>query len=120
MSFENRRFATRPASRSGSPLRRPPVRLALGRVARTRRKPPLGTGIWAPPLLALLLASAAQAQQTATVSGVVVDAATNQPISGVEVRVEGLELLAVSGGDGGFSLEGVPIRELRLVFRHLG
>jgi hypothetical protein len=57
---------------------------------------------------------------TGRVVGRVVDAATGQGISDVQVRVEGTTLGAVSGVDGRFVVTGVPAGPATLVVRRIG
>jgi TonB-linked SusC/RagA family outer membrane protein len=59
-------------------------------------------------ILTLVLALPAQAQNTGSVTGRVLDAQTNQPVSAVQVYIEGLDLGVLSQQNGGFLLLGVP------------
>jgi hypothetical protein len=53
------------------------------------------------------------------VRGKVVDAATNEPIIGANIRIESQRLYAVSGLDGTYSLKGVPIGEHQLTISYV-
>src|SRR5688500_7257728 len=70
-------------------------------------------------LLALGLVARGAAQETRTVSGVVVDAGTGAPVVDVVTMVQGTALQAITDEQGRFRLDGVPIGSPRLVFRHL-
>jgi hypothetical protein len=70
-------------------------------------------------LLGLCLGLPLRAQERGTVQGVVVDADSGEAISGVEVRITGVDGVAVTDGDGRFRLDGLPRGSLRLVLRHL-
>jgi hypothetical protein len=59
------------------------------------------------------------AQEPAAVAGVVVDAESNAPIPGVEIRILGSNLVALSGDDGSFLLAEIPRGSQRLVLRHI-
>jgi TonB-linked SusC/RagA family outer membrane protein len=65
---------------------------------------------WAVPalLLALMLPARGMAQGPGMVQGTVVDAATQRPLSGVQVMVSGTGLAVVTGADGRFQIGNVP------------
>jgi hypothetical protein len=70
-------------------------------------------------LLALLAAPGLAAQESSAVAGIVVDAATGQPVPDVGVGFDRLELLAYTDSAGRFRIEGVPAGSRSFVFRHL-
>lgn len=70
---------------------------------------------------ALLVAAPSQAQaQTGVVAGRVVDATTNQPLSGAQISIEGTDLGALSDNNGGFRITSVPTGEHEIVGQHIG
>ena len=71
-------------------------------------------------LLQLLLAAALSAQQPRAVRGRILDEGTQQPISNVTVRIRNTQLSAVTGEDGRFQLDSVPIGTHVLMLEHLG
>jgi hypothetical protein len=71
------------------------------------------------PLLQLVLAVAVSAQQLRPLSGRVIDESTLQPIADVVVRVRGTELSALTGSDGLFRFQAVPVGARQLVFEHV-
>lgn len=71
-------------------------------------------------LATLVLAAPLPAQESGTVRGRVVSAATGEPLAGVSVRVEGTGLRAETDARGAFRLTGVPPGTHRLVARRLG
>jgi hypothetical protein len=77
---------------------------------RTRCLPAL-TGML--PFLLLGL-SPLTAQETGAIRGVVLSSITGEPLSGVRVLLEEVEMEAVTGEDGGFSLVGVPAGPIRI------
>lgn len=62
-------------------------------------------------LLAILAPVSLAAQSTGTVQGSVVDAATQQPLTGVQVHVVGSALRTLTSAEGRFMLVGVPAGE---------
>ena len=72
----------------------------------------------------LILPNLAGAQNpvppTGTITGRVVDAATQQPVSDVTVFVEGTRRGAVTGPDGTFTIGGVPSGSQTIRARHIG
>lgn len=70
--------------------------------------------------LSLLAAPAAAQPLSGTVAGVVVDAATGEPLPGAAVRLRELERGQATGPDGGFRFEGVPARAYTLAVQFLG
>jgi TonB-dependent SusC/RagA subfamily outer membrane receptor len=69
-------------------------------------------------LLFGLWAGSAHAQ-TRVVTGQVTDAVTDAPLEGVGVSVAGTTISARTRADGSFNI-GVPVGEVRLLFRHIG
>jgi len=68
-------------------------------------------------LLVFLLAGVAVTPafgQTGEVEGRVIDGQTQAPLAGVEIRVEGTDLRAVTGADGRYRLAGVPAGSVRV------
>ena len=59
-------------------------------------------------------------QPTGTITGMVVDSATRQPIAGVNVVVEGTRLGTISGDDGTFTIGGVPAGTHTVRARRIG
>lgn len=55
-----------------------------------------------------------------TVQGRVVNTATREPVSGARVQVQGTDRTAVTGGDGSYTLSGVPDGRQRLVVTRTG
>src|SRR5262245_23737246 len=74
----------------------------------------------AAPLFQLLLAGALAAQQIRPVTGRIVDEATLQPVSNVAVRIRDTQLRAVTGEDGRFRVDGVPVGSHVVVLEHIG
>ncbi len=71
--------------------------------------------------LALVLGAAGPAgAQLGGIEGRVGDAVTGQPISGVQIAVEGTTLITLSNGGGRYLLPGVPAGERTLVFEYVG
>jgi Ca-activated chloride channel family protein len=65
--------------------------------------------IWTGAMLAVILIAAhSGAVNTGTIQGRVVDLATQAPLAGASVIVEGTTLTARTGGDGTFTIRGVP------------
>src|SRR2546423_13743111 len=62
----------------------------------------------------------AQAVPSGTITGRVVDAITQQPISDVSVVVEGTRRGAISGSDGTFTIGGVPAGTQTVRARRIG
>jgi len=75
-----------------------------------------------PLLLTLLLWAVAPltAQQGGTITGRVVDAATQAPISGAQVRVQGTTRGAATGSEGRFEITGVPAGAVTVTASTLG
>ncbi|HEV7837045.1 MAG TPA: carboxypeptidase-like regulatory domain-containing protein, partial [Gemmatimonadaceae bacterium] len=75
-------------------------------------------------VVGLLWAARSSAQNpvppTGTISGRVVDATTQQPVSDVNVIVEGTRRGAVSGPDGTFTIVGVPAGSQTIRARRIG
>jgi TonB-linked SusC/RagA family outer membrane protein len=71
-------------------------------------------------VLALQAPQAAAAQQTGTITGQVVDVATGQPMSGVEVFIPGTELGTLTRENGRFLLQNVPAGDHRLNTSYIG
>jgi hypothetical protein len=84
---------------------------------KTRRQQTAGALISV--LLGLCAGLPLVAQQPSTVEGVVVDAESGEPIPGVEVRIEGMNLLTATDDTGAFRIEGIPRGSRRIVLRHL-
>jgi TonB-linked SusC/RagA family outer membrane protein len=59
-------------------------------------------------LYTLLVPSALSAQQVGTIAGTVADAASSQPLSGVELTIEGMLTSGLSNADGRYLLLNVP------------
>lgn len=70
-------------------------------------------------VLGLTIPSVIGAQETRTVSGVVVDAASDAPVSDALVTIRGSGRSAVTDAEGRFELPGVPVGSLLLVLRHV-
>ena len=71
--------------------------------------------------LALLAAPvAAIAQGTGIIRGRVTDAATGTPLVGVQVRIDGTQIGAITGSDGTFTITGAPPGSRVLTTRRLG
>ena len=70
--------------------------------------------------LALLLTFSPAAAQTRTVTGIVTDAATGQPLEGARVSVRGTSLATVTGATGTFSLGNVPDGNAVVSVRRIG
>ena len=72
----------------------------------------------------LLWAARSSAQNpvppTGTITGRIVDATTQQPVSDVSVVVEGTRRGAVSGADGTFTIVGVPAGSQTIRARRIG
>lgn len=71
-------------------------------------------------LAALLCQGPLQAQDTGTIRGTVTRADAGSRLSNVTVRVEGTGLQTLTGGDGEFVLERVPVGEQTVLFRWVG
>lgn len=96
--------------------------LRVGTV-RARR---LRSGLMGPPgFLALVaaaflaLAAPAAAQDTRTVTGVVVDAESGVPVSDAVVAIAGTDRSAITDQDGRFEISAVPLGDRELVLRHV-
>jgi hypothetical protein len=84
------------------------------------RSPATRRGLIAVPLLQLLLAASAAAQQSRTVTGRVIDDGTQQPIPDVTVRLRNTQRSTATGADGRFRLDSVAVGSYVLVLEHLG
>lgn len=71
-------------------------------------------------LAVFALPAAAIAQTTGRISGRVQDGATGEPIAGASVRVEALDLEAITTDAGRFVLAGLPAGEVDLAVDHIG
>lgn len=67
----------------------------------------------------LVLPPSLGAQETRTVSGVVVDAESGAPVSDALVAIRGTGRSVVTDAEGRFDISGVPLGRLQLVLRHL-
>lgn len=91
-------------------------------------RPSAWRGLGAAPLAVAALAAAvlaalptaAAAQETGRVQGVVRDAETGEPLSAVQVRVEGLERRTASDEGGRFVLAGLPAGVRSVVVERIG
>ncbi len=72
----------------------------------------LTTLLWVAP------SESADPLQEVTVLGQILDGSSGDPLSHVEVRVEGTALAGLTDANGGFVLEGVPAGQYQLLFRH--
>lgn len=70
-------------------------------------------------LLALAFPWSIHAQETRSVSGVVVDAETGQPVSEAAVSIQGIERAVVTDAEGRFEISAVPIGSQQLVLTHV-
>src|SRR6266550_1651963 len=70
--------------------------------------------------LALLLAFEPAAAQTRTITGIVTDAETNQPLEGARVSVRGTSLAVTTGAGGTFTLGNVPEGNVVVSIRRIG
>jgi len=77
------------------------------------------TGVLATFLL-FALAAAANAQETGTITGTVIDAQTNQPLASVQVFIEGTQYGTLTDRQGVYGLDNVPAGEHTLVVSVLG
>ena len=68
----------------------------------------------------LTIASSTEAQPTGTVTGRVVDAATQRPVNGAQVTIPGTRLGGVINSDGSYRITGVPVGEHTLRAQMLG
>jgi TonB-linked SusC/RagA family outer membrane protein len=71
-------------------------------------------------LLLLLLAAAPAAAQNATVTGLVRDASSGEPLAGTQVYLEGTSHNAVAGEDGRYTIANVPPGTYTVVARLIG
>jgi outer membrane receptor protein involved in Fe transport len=71
-------------------------------------------------LAAMLTPSTALAQTTGTLTGVVLERGTGQPVAGAEVRVDTTNLTTSTNAIGRFQLEGVPVGRATIVVRAQG
>ena len=74
-----------------------------------------------PALIGVLWTTALSAQTpSGTITGRVVDSATQQPLTGVTVLIEGTTRGTVTGSDGSFRLSGVPVGSQGVRARRIG
>lgn len=74
-----------------------------------------------PAVLAILWTTALGAQgPSGTISGTVTDSATQQPLSGVTILIEGTNRGTMTGADGGFRLSSVPAGSRSVRARRIG
>lgn len=66
------------------------------------------TGAFALSILLLLLPASLTGQETGAVSGTVVEQGTQNPLSGAQISVEGLQIGTLTNESGQFTLRGVP------------
>ncbi|MFB6273654.1 MAG: SusC/RagA family TonB-linked outer membrane protein [Salinibacter sp.] len=71
-------------------------------------------------LILLALPATALAQDTGTIAGTVVDSTTSEPLPGVNVTVQGLNIGAATGANGQFEISGVPAGEQTLIASYVG
>ena len=67
-----------------------------------------------------ILPRAAAAQGTGTISGTVIDSATQQPIAGAQVTVTGTTVGTLTGDNGAFVLRNVPARAIAVRAQRIG
>ncbi len=89
------------------------------RLVRTRGQPSRWLVGWLVTLSCLVVFSGAAMAQ-GEVAGTVVDAATRQPIAGVQMTVEHTTLGTVTTSDGRFRIDNVPSGQLTIVARRIG
>jgi hypothetical protein len=85
--------------------------------SRTRR--PGSHGAWLAASLLFAIGLPLSAQQAGTIVGVVVDAESGEPVSGVEVSVADPSQMTVTDDAGGFQLYDVPGGDRRLILSHI-
>lgn len=86
-----------------------------------RLRQPITAPVIALASLVLVLGAAGPAgAQLGGIEGRVSDGVTGQPLSGVQIAVEGTTLITLSNGGGRYLLQGVPAGEHTLVFEYLG
>ena len=86
-----------------------------------RLRQPIAAPVIALASLVLVLGAAGPAgAQLGGIEGRVSDGVTGQPLSGVQIAVEGTTLITLSNGGGRYLLQGVPAGEHTLVFEYLG
>ena len=71
-------------------------------------------------LVALCVPAAVRAQETGTVRGKVTRRDGGTPLSGVSVTIQGTGVAGVTGPDGVYQLERVPVGQQTISFRWLG
>ena len=71
-------------------------------------------------LILLVFALPAQAKVTGKISGVVVDARTEQPVIGASVRVQGTNLVTKTDEDGEYFIINVPVGKYDISVTHVG
>ncbi|MBK6766730.1 MAG: carboxypeptidase-like regulatory domain-containing protein [bacterium] len=69
---------------------------------------------------ALMLACAGYAQETGSVTGLVVDAETGEPMLGVSLMLQGTTLGTAADLDGNFRIASVPVGDYTLVANYIG
>ena len=86
-----------------------------------RLRQPITAPVIALASLVLVLGAAGPVgAQLGGIEGRVSDGVTGQPLSGVQIAVEGTTLITLSNGGGRYLLQGVPAGEHTLVFEYLG
>ena len=86
-----------------------------------RLRQPIAAPVIALASLVLVLGAAGPAgAQLGGIEGRVSDGVTGQPLSGVQIAVEGTTLITLSNGGGRYLLQGVPAGGHTLVFEYLG
>ena len=91
------------------------------RSTRQRLRQPIAGLVMPLASLVLVLGSADAAEaQLGGIEGRVSDGATGQPLSGVQIAVEGTTLVTLSNGGGRYLLQGVPAGEHTLEFLQVG
>lgn len=81
----------------------------------------MGKNIFAAALWLFLLLPAGQAfAQTGTIVGTVTDSTTGEPLPGVNVVVEGLNLGSATGADGQYRIADVPVGEHTVIATFIG
>ncbi len=71
-------------------------------------------------IMLAIVAAAAGAQQTATITGVITDLRSKQPVSGATVMIVGTRVAARSGDDGRYRLAAVPVGAQALSVARIG
>ena len=71
-------------------------------------------------LLALFVTAGAAFAQTGRLEGVVENGATGDAVSGARITIERLNLSAVTGADGSYSIDNVPAGQYRIQAQIIG